>query len=85
MYIGLKIEFSYWYGSSLTNLKIEVDDAYQNKLCGLCGKFNNNQGDDFTSSAGVIEASVEPIGGIFYLSLSDPFANSWLFVDPSFQ
>jgi hypothetical protein len=85
VYIGLKIEFSYWYTNWLTNLKIEVDDAYQNKLCGLCGKFNNNQGDDFTSSAGVIEASVEPINGHFYLSLSDPFANSWLFVDPSFQ
>ena len=73
MYIGLKIEFSYWYTNWLTNLKIEVDDAYQNKLCGLCGKFNNNPGDDFTSSAGVVEASVTP------------FANSWFFVDPSFQ
>ena len=70
MYIGLKIEFdTNW----LTNLKIEVGDAYKNKLCGLCGKFNDNPGDDFTSSAGVIEASVTP------------FANSWLFVDPNFQ
>jgi hypothetical protein len=78
VYIGLKIVFSYWHDYSLTNLEIVVyDDAYKNnyknKLCGLCGKFNDNPGDDFTSSAGVIEASVTP------------FANSWLFVDPNFQ
>ena len=65
--VGLKIKYSTHY------LKIEVDDFYVKRLCGLCGEFSYNPRDDFTSSAGVVEASVAP------------FANSWLFYYPRYR
>jgi hypothetical protein len=57
-------------------LKIDVDYFYNDKLCGLCGSYNNNPDDDFTSSAGVVYKVVE--------KTVRPFANSWLFNDPSY-
>ncbi|XP_041111290.1 von Willebrand factor-like [Polyodon spathula] len=46
-------------------LLLKLSPAYSGKMCGLCGNYNGNQGDDFLTPAGLAEAQV---GG---------FGNSW--------
>ena len=46
-------------------IHVHVPPKYKDKTCGLCGKFNGNQKDDFTTAENVIEES------------SDNFGNSW--------
>ncbi|KAM9301757.1 mucin-5B-like [Gastrophryne carolinensis] len=47
-------------------LYINLDPAFKNEVCGLCGNFNNIQTDDFRVLSGVIEGT------------GSSFANSWM-------
>lgn len=63
------VVISGWPGVTIkwdgTSVYIELAPSYANKTCGLCGNFNGNPKDDFTSSQGEMVAS------------SKTFANSW--------
>ncbi|XP_078539573.1 mucin-5B-like [Lissotriton helveticus] len=43
-------------------LYIQIDPSFQRKLCGLCGNFNNIQGDEFTGSSGMVEGTAAAFG-----------------------
>ena len=58
----------FWDGS--TRVEVTVSQSWQNKLCGLCGNFNNDGADDFTTPNGT-QALIEYV-----------FGNSWLTTDP---
>ncbi|XP_057292411.1 SCO-spondin-like isoform X2 [Hydractinia symbiolongicarpus] len=63
------VVISGWPGVTIkwdgTSVYIELAASYANKTCGLCGNFNGNPKDDFTSSQGEMATS------------SETFANSW--------
>ncbi|RXM34883.1 von Willebrand factor [Acipenser ruthenus] len=46
-------------------LLLKLSPVYSGKMCGLCGNYNGNQGDDFLTPAGLVEA--QAVG----------FGNSW--------
>ena len=50
----------HWDGHS--SLYIKLPPLYANKTCGLCGNFNGNPEDDFTSSSGDIKSSAKGFG-----------------------
>lgn len=58
--VGLSVK---WDGQ--LRLYVTVIPYFSNKTCGLCGNFNNIQGDDFINNDGAIETNVIA------------FANSW--------
>ncbi|MBN3295673.1 VWF factor, partial [Amia calva] len=43
-------------------LLLKLSPSYAGKMCGLCGNYNGNQGDDFMTAAGLVEAQVESFG-----------------------
>ncbi|MGH0135907.1 UNVERIFIED_CONTAM: hypothetical protein FKN15_060350 [Acipenser sinensis] len=43
-------------------LLLKLSPAYSGKMCGLCGNYNGNQGDDFLTPAGLAEAQVGDFG-----------------------
>eukprot|EP00057_Strongylocentrotus_purpuratus_P023396 XP_011677870.1 PREDICTED: uncharacterized protein LOC100889795 [Strongylocentrotus purpuratus] len=52
---GLRV----WWDGGRT-VKIEVPSHLQDKMCGLCGNFNDDQTDDFRMQAGSVVASALP-------------------------
>ena len=53
-----------WDGDSF--LQVRVPPSYKGKMCGLCGNFNGNKTDDFTTKRG------------HQVKLTRRFARSWL-------
>jgi len=51
--------------------KITVSFALRGNLCGLCGTYNGNKGDDLQTPDGIVVTSV------------DVFGDSWLIPDPT--
>ncbi|XP_067090003.1 von Willebrand factor [Osmerus mordax] len=49
-----------WDGRGRVLLKLHP--VWAGKTCGLCGNYNGNQGDDFLSEAGLVEASPQAFG-----------------------
>ncbi|XP_053319540.1 von Willebrand factor [Spea bombifrons] len=49
-------------------LLVKVSPTYSDYTSGLCGNYNGNQGDDFLSPSGLVEASVEDFGNSWKLS-----------------
>ena len=43
-------------------LVITVPSSFAGKVCGMCGNFNNKQGDDMTTPDGSVASSVEALG-----------------------
>ncbi|KAL2092953.1 hypothetical protein ACEWY4_010265 [Coilia grayii] len=41
---------------------LRLSPVFADKTCGLCGNYNGNQGDDFRTPAGLVEARVEGFG-----------------------
>ncbi|XP_063784571.1 von Willebrand factor isoform X2 [Pseudophryne corroboree] len=48
-------------------LMIKLSPTYSDATSGLCGNYNGNQGDDFLSLSGLVEASVEDFGNSWKL------------------
>lgn len=59
----------FWDG--LYRVAVTVDRLWKNKLCGLCGNYNNDLSDDFRMSNGN------------FASVVNEFASSWLFSNTS--
>jgi hypothetical protein len=53
----------YWDGAS--RVSIHASPSFKGQLKGLCGDFNDNSENDFTSKTGVVESD------------SSNFGNSW--------
>ena len=53
-----------WDGDSF--LQVKVPPSYKGKMCGLCGNYNGNKTDDFTTRRGR------------HVRLTRRFARSWL-------
>ncbi|KAM9313180.1 von Willebrand factor [Gastrophryne carolinensis] len=49
-------------------LLVKLSPLYADSTSGLCGNYNGNQGDDFLSPSGLVEASVEDFGNSWKLS-----------------
>ncbi|XP_075066326.1 von Willebrand factor [Mixophyes fleayi] len=49
-------------------IMIKLSPIYSDSTSGLCGNYNGNQGDDFLSVSGLVEASVEDFGNSWKLS-----------------
>ncbi|XP_018418206.1 PREDICTED: von Willebrand factor [Nanorana parkeri] len=49
-------------------LLLKLSPAYSGSTSGLCGNYDGNQGDDFLSPSGLVEASVEDFGNSWKLS-----------------
>lgn len=61
-YLGIKLS---WDGYNF--LQVQVPTSYKNKLCGLCGNYNNTARDDLTTRNGILK----PDNKVWQ------FANSW--------
>lgn len=59
----------FWDG--LYRVAVSVDNSWENKLCGVCGNYNNDLSDDFTMSNGNLT------------SIVNEFGSSWLFANTS--
>ncbi|XP_029453126.1 von Willebrand factor [Rhinatrema bivittatum] len=49
-------------------LLLKVSPLYAGATCGLCGNYNGNQGDDFLTPSGLVEALVEDFGNSWKLT-----------------
>lgn len=49
-------------------LHAQLSPIYSESTSGLCGNYNGNQGDDFLSPSGLVEASVKDFGNSWKLS-----------------
>ena len=59
----------FWNG--LYRVEVTVSQMWQNRLCGLCGNFNNDASDDFKMSDGSLVLT------------ENAFGNSWLYTNAS--
>uniref|UniRef100_A0A8C2U1F5 von Willebrand factor n=1 Tax=Coturnix japonica TaxID=93934 RepID=A0A8C2U1F5_COTJA len=48
-------------------LLVKVSLAYTERMCGLCGNYNGNQGDDFLTPSGLVEVLLEDFGNSWKL------------------
>ncbi|NXC45571.1 VWF factor, partial [Penelope pileata] len=49
-------------------LLVKVSLVYTERMCGLCGNYNGNQGDDFLTPSGMVEALLEDFGNSWKLN-----------------
>ncbi|XP_013803060.1 von Willebrand factor [Apteryx mantelli] len=49
-------------------LLVKLSSVYTERMCGLCGNYNGNQGDDFLTPSGMVEALVEDFGNSWKLN-----------------
>lgn len=49
-------------------LLVKVSLAYTERMCGLCGNYNGNQGDDFLTPSGLVEVLLEDFGNSWKLN-----------------
>ncbi|XP_066039748.1 von Willebrand factor [Chamaea fasciata] len=49
-------------------LLVKVSPVYSEKMCGLCGNYNGNQGDDFLTPSGMVESLLEDFGNSWKLN-----------------
>ncbi|KAM9171971.1 von Willebrand factor isoform 2-T2 [Pangshura tecta] len=49
-------------------LLVKLSPMYTDRICGLCGNFNGNEGDDFLTPSGLVEALVEDFGNTWKLN-----------------
>uniref|UniRef100_A0A674KJC8 von Willebrand factor n=1 Tax=Terrapene triunguis TaxID=2587831 RepID=A0A674KJC8_9SAUR len=49
-------------------LLVKLSPMYTDRICGLCGNFNGNEGDDFLTPSGLVEALVEDFGNAWKLN-----------------
>uniref|UniRef100_A0A8B9JTJ7 von Willebrand factor n=1 Tax=Astyanax mexicanus TaxID=7994 RepID=A0A8B9JTJ7_ASTMX len=45
-----------------------LSPVYAGKMCGLCGNYNGNQGDDFLTAGGLVETRVEGFGNAWKMN-----------------
>ncbi|XP_053533763.1 von Willebrand factor [Ictalurus punctatus] len=55
-----------WDGHGRVQLRLSP--VYAGKTCGLCGNYNGNQGDDFLTVGGLVEARVEAFGNAWKMN-----------------
>uniref|UniRef100_A0A8D0LCC8 von Willebrand factor n=1 Tax=Sphenodon punctatus TaxID=8508 RepID=A0A8D0LCC8_SPHPU len=48
-------------------LSVKLSSVYTDRMCGLCGNYNGNQGDDFLAHSGLVETLVEDFGNSWKL------------------
>ncbi|XP_039730048.1 von Willebrand factor isoform X2 [Pteropus medius] len=48
-------------------LLVKLSPVYAGRMCGLCGNYNGNKGDDFRTPAGLVEPLVEDFGNAWKL------------------
>ncbi|XP_053113872.1 von Willebrand factor isoform X2 [Hemicordylus capensis] len=48
-------------------LMMKLSSEYSEQICGLCGNYNGNQGDDFLTPSGLVETLVEDFGNSWKL------------------
>ncbi|KAM9245736.1 von Willebrand factor [Leptosomus discolor] len=48
-------------------LLVKLSPVYSERMCGLCGNYNGNQGDDFLTPSGMVEALLEDFGNSWKL------------------
>uniref|UniRef100_A0A674KEJ4 von Willebrand factor n=1 Tax=Terrapene triunguis TaxID=2587831 RepID=A0A674KEJ4_9SAUR len=56
-----------WDGRGKLLVKV-LSPMYTDRICGLCGNFNGNEGDDFLTPSGLVEALVEDFGNAWKLN-----------------
>ncbi|KAM6438314.1 von Willebrand factor [Rhynochetos jubatus] len=49
-------------------LLVKLSPVYSGRMCGLCGNYNGNQGDDFLTPSGMVEALLEDFGNSWKLN-----------------
>ncbi|GAB0177349.1 von Willebrand factor [Grus japonensis] len=49
-------------------LLVKLSPVYSERMCGLCGNYNGNQGDDFLTPSGMVEALLEDFGNSWKLN-----------------
>ncbi|XP_074859171.1 von Willebrand factor isoform X2 [Carettochelys insculpta] len=49
-------------------LVVKLSPVYTDRICGLCGNYNGNEGDDFQTPSGLVEALVEDFGNAWKLN-----------------
>uniref|UniRef100_A0A8C3PPM6 von Willebrand factor n=1 Tax=Calidris pygmaea TaxID=425635 RepID=A0A8C3PPM6_9CHAR len=49
-------------------LLVKLSSIYSERMCGLCGNYNGNQGDDFLTPSGMVEALLEDFGNSWKLN-----------------
>uniref|UniRef100_K7FKH3 Fc fragment of IgG binding protein n=1 Tax=Pelodiscus sinensis TaxID=13735 RepID=K7FKH3_PELSI len=64
------LRVSYDWGSSLV---VKLSSSFSENVCGLCGNYNGDPGDDFTTSAGVLAASPVEFGRSWKVEDGDRF------------
>ncbi|KAM6093690.1 von Willebrand factor [Chlamydotis macqueenii] len=55
-----------WDGHGV--LLVKLSPVYSERMCGLCGNYNGNQGDDFLTPSGMVEALLEDFGNSWKLN-----------------
>ncbi|CAI5789335.1 SCO-spondin [Podarcis lilfordi] len=69
-----------WDGG--TRIYIKVDPMYQGRMSGLCGNFDGDTENDFTSRQGIVEPTADLFGNSWRVSLLCPEVNSEDFEHP---
>uniref|UniRef100_A0A674GH51 von Willebrand factor n=1 Tax=Taeniopygia guttata TaxID=59729 RepID=A0A674GH51_TAEGU len=49
-------------------LLVKVSPVYSERMCGLCGNYNGNRGDDFLTPSGMVESLLEDFGNSWKLN-----------------
>ncbi|XP_040421957.1 von Willebrand factor isoform X2 [Cygnus olor] len=49
-------------------LLVKLSPVYTERMCGLCGNYNGNQGDDFLTPSGMVETLLEDFGNSWKLN-----------------
>ncbi|XP_039919391.1 von Willebrand factor isoform X2 [Hirundo rustica] len=49
-------------------LLVKVSPVYSERMCGLCGNYDGNQGDDFLTPSGMVESLLEDFGNSWKLN-----------------
>lgn len=60
----IKVDLCLWYLCEKLEFypSPQLGPHWAGRTCGLCGNYNGNQGDDFLSGSGLVEASPESFG-----------------------
>ncbi|XP_060137056.1 SCO-spondin-like [Zootoca vivipara] len=69
-----------WDGG--TRIYIKLDPMYQGRMSGLCGNFDGDTENDFTSRQGIVEPTADLFGNSWRVSLLCPEVNSEDFEHP---
>ncbi|XP_010144979.1 PREDICTED: von Willebrand factor-like, partial [Eurypyga helias] len=71
--VGTSVRLTYgedlqidWDGHG--ELLVKLSAVYSERMCGLCGNYNGNQGDDFLTPSGMVEALLEDFGNSWKLN-----------------